>query len=216
MGTITQNIKRILSELSTGVQLVTVAKGRTVIEIKEAVNAGANIIGENYLQETLAVQPAVGGSVQWHFIGHLQKNKVKQAVNAFNMIETVDSFDLALEIGKRSRQIGKIMPVLIEINSGCEPNKSGVMPQAALELVKQISVLPDIKVQGLMTMGPVTEVASEVQPYFKLTRRLFEEIRALKYPNVDMLVLSMGMSDSYRIAIEEGANMIRIGRGIFG
>ncbi len=216
MGIITQNIKRMLSELPTGVQLVTVAKGRTIDEIREAVIAGANIIGENYLQETLAVQPAIGGSVQWHFIGHLQKNKVKQAVNAFDMIETIDSFELASEIDKRCRQAGKILPVLIEINSGREPNKSGVMPQAALELVTQISVLPDIKVQGLMTMGSITKVASEIQPYFKLTRQLYEEIRALKYPNVDMMVLSMGMSDSYRMAIEEGANMIRIGRGIFG
>jgi pyridoxal phosphate enzyme (YggS family) len=205
-----------LSELPTGVQLVTVAKGRTIDEIREAVIAGANIIGENYLQETLAVQPAIGGSVQWHFIGHLQKNKVKQAVNAFDMIETIDSFELASEIDKRCRQAGKILPVLIEINSGREPNKSGVMPQAALELVRQISALTDIKVQGLMTMGSITKVASEIQPYFKLTRQLYEEIRALKYPNVDMMVLSMGMSDSYRMAIEEGANMIHIGRGIFG
>jgi PLP dependent protein len=216
MGIITENMKTILRELPNGVQLVTVAKNRTVPEIQEAVSAGAKIIGENYLQEAVAVQPGIGGNVQWHFIGHLQKNKVKQAVNIFDMIETVDSLELAFEIDKRCRQIGKIMPVLIEVNSGQEPNKSGVMPENTMELVKQVAVLTSIKVQGLMTVGPITEVNTKIRPYFALTRRLFEEIRALNNTHLEMIYLSMGMSNDYRIAIEEGANMVRIGRGIFG
>jgi len=216
MGIITENLKMILRELPTSVQLVTVAKGRTVDEIREAMSAGAKIIGENYLQEALVNQLQIERNLQWHFIGHLQKNKVKQAINTFDMIETVDSLELASEINKRCRQIGKIMPVLIEVNSGQEPNKSGVMPENTVELAKQVAVLTNIKVQGLMTMGPITQVAAEVRPYFALTRRLFEEIGELNNNKIEMRYLSMGMSDTYRIAIEKGANMVRIGRGIFG
>ncbi len=216
MGKITQNVQKILRELPSGVQLVAVAKGRSLPEIQEALSAGATIIGENYVQETLVVQPETGHRARWHFIGHLQKNKVKSAVGIFDMIETVDSTELAVDIDKRCRQAGKIMPVLLEINSGRELHKSGVLPEAAIDLVKQIVILPNIKVQGLMTMGPATANVEAVRPWFKLTRQLFEDIKQRDFQEVEMKYLSMGMSDSYLIAIEEGANLVRIGRGIFG
>ncbi|MDD5190294.1 MAG: YggS family pyridoxal phosphate-dependent enzyme [Dehalococcoidales bacterium] len=215
MNTIRDNVQKILRELPPGVQLVAVGKGRSAAEIREAVAAGAGIIGENYLQEALAVQPEIGHKAKWHFIGHLQKNKVKQAVGICDVIETVDSMELAQEIDKRCRLINKVMPVLIEINSGREPNKSGVMPEQALELAQQIACLHNIKINGLMTMGPVVENPADIRPYFQLTQRLFEQIKAGCIPGVDMGCLSMGMSGSYRIAIEEGANLVRIGRGIF-
>ena len=216
MCKITENVQKILRELPPGVQLVAVAKGRSQPEIKEALSAGVTIIGENYVQETLAVQPEAGNRARWHFIGHLQKNKIKSAVGLFDMIETVDSAELAVEIDKRCRQAGKIMPVLLEINSGREPNKSGVLPEAAIDLVKQIFILPNIKVMGLMTLGPATANVEAVRPWFKLTRQLFEDIKQRGFLEVEMKYLSMGMSDTYLIAIDEGANLVRIGRGIFG
>lgn len=158
----------------------------------------------------------ISKQVEWHFIGHLQKNKVKKAVTLFDMIETVDSPEIAVEIEKRCAQIGKVMPVLIEINSGREPQKSGVYPEKAVELISNISLLPHIRVKGLMTMGPPAGLPEESRPYFRETKNLFDRIKELNLPNVEMQYLSMGMTDSYRFALEEGANVIRLGNKIFG
>jgi len=213
---IAENIKKILKELPPGVELEAAAKGRTPEEIEEAIRAGINIIGENYLQEALKAKEKITLPARWHFIGHLQKNKVKKAVQIFDLIETIDSYELAIEVNKRAQNIGKIMPVLIEINSGKEPQKAGIMPEETLDLIKKLASFKNIKIMGLMTMGPWLDSPEELRPYFSLTRSLFEEITALNIPNVEMRYLSMGMSDSYKIAIEEGANLIRIGTKIFG
>lgn len=217
---ISENVKRILGELPSEVTLVAAAKSRTPAEIIEAVEAGVKIVGENYFQEAEAVFELVGRRVKWHFIGHLQRNKVKRAVQLFDMIETVDSVRLAVEIDKRSAEIGKVMPVLIEVNSGREPQKSGVLPEEVEDLVRKISAtyasLNHIKVMGLMTMGPRFGNPEDARPYFKETKRAFDAISGLNLPNVQMKYLSMGMSNSYKIAIEEGANMVRIGTEIFG
>jgi pyridoxal phosphate enzyme (YggS family) len=149
-------------------------------------------------------------------IGHLQKNKVKKAVALFDMIETVDSLELAREIDKRCAQMGRVMPVLVEVNSGRERQKSGVMPGETEGLVKEISRLPNIKVMGLMTMGPRFGNPEDSRSYFVITRQLFERIKELKLPNVEMKYLSMGMTNSYHVALEEGANLVRIGTKIFG
>jgi hypothetical protein len=149
-------------------------------------------------------------------IGTLQRNKVKKAVRIFDMIETVGSLRLAAEIDKASRKIDKIMPILLEINSGKESQKSGVMPDEAIGLVREISSLPNVKIKGLMTMGPFTGDPEDARPYFKETKAIFEELKVLQVEGVAMEYLSMGMSNSYRIAIEEGANMVRIGTKIFG
>ena len=134
----------------------------------------------------------------------------------FDMIETVDSLKIAEEISKRAIQAGKTMNVLIEINSGREKQKSGVMPEDAVDLIKNISLLPGIAVKGLMTMGALMGEPDDFKPYFKTTKELFNTVKSLGVANVEMKWLSMGMTDSYRVAIEEGANMVRIGTKIFG
>ena len=213
---IEQNVSQILSELPAGVELVAAAKTRQPSEILEAAEAGVKIIGENYVQEAERAYEAAGNRVKWHFIGHLQKNKVKKAVRIFDMIETVDSSELAREIDKRCTQIGKVMPILIEINSGREEQKAGVLPEKAEQLIREISAYQNIKVMGLMTMGPFAGDPEDSRPYFVETRKIFERIDQLQLPNVDMRYLSMGMTNSYKIAIEEGANIVRIGSKIFG
>ena len=211
-----ENVQKLLEELPGGVELVAAAKTRTAEEVLEAVAGGIKIIGQNYLQEAEAIHPTVGAKARWHFIGHLQKNKVKKAVAIFDMIETVDSVELAEEIDKRCAQINKVMPVLVEINSGREKQKAGVLPEKAEGLVKAISRLPNIRVMGLMTMGPRFGNPEDSRPYFATTRKIFERVKALKIPNVEMKYLSMGMTNSYPVALEEGANLVRIGTRIFG
>jgi len=213
---IEENVRKILAELPPGIELEAAAKTRTPDEILQAAKAGIRIIGENYVQEALAARNVVGNIVRWHFIGHLQTNKVKKAIELFDMIETVDSLQLAQEIEKRCAQAQKIMPVLIEINSGREPQKFGVVPEEAEGLIRKMSVLRNIKILGLMTMGPFAGDPEDARPYFKETKRLFDNIKALNLPGMEMKHLSMGMTNSYKIAIEEGANLIRIGTKIFG
>jgi len=214
--TIKRNVARILEELPDGVELVAAAKTREPEEIVEAIEAGIKIIGENYVQEAERASEVVGNKVRWHFIGHLQRNKVKKAVTLFDMIETVDSVEMAGEIDKRCAQIGKVMPVLIEINSGHEEQKSGVLPENAAQLVKELSVFPNIRIMGLMTMGPRFGNPEDSRPYFVETKKIFDRLKELNLPEIEMRYLSMGMTNSYKVAIEEGANMVRIGTRIFG
>jgi len=214
--TIAENVKSILREIPDDVALVAAAKTRKPEEILEAIQAGVNIIGENYLQEAEEAYAVIGDRVKWHFIGRLQKNKVKKVVKLFDMIETVDSLDIAREIDKRCAQISKIMPVLIEVNSGRERQKTGIYPEDVMEMAKQISLHSSLKLMGLMTMGPMWGDPEESRPYFRETKRLFDKVKDLGLSDVQMRYLSMGMTNSYRIAIEEGANVVRIGTKIFG
>ena len=213
---IKDNVQRILGELPQEVQLVAAAETRAPDEIREAVKSGVSIIGENYVQEAERAYAKVENKAKWHFIGHLQRNKVKKAVRIFDMIETVDSIEIAAEIDKRCSQISKVMSVLIEINSGKEKQKSGVLPEDAEQLIREIAGLENIKIMGLMTMGPRFGNPEDSRPYFVETRRIFNKIKELGLPNVEMRHLSMGMTNSYKIAIEEGANIVRIGTKIFG
>jgi len=212
MAGLKDNIKEILNALPGHVELVAAAKGRRSEEILEAIAGGVKIIGENYIQEAEEKFKKIGTKVKWHFIGRLQKNKVKKAVKIFDMIETVDSGEIAEAIDAASARANKIMPVLIEVNSGLEDNKSGVLPLNVKALIKDISGLRNIKVMGLMTMGPLLKNPEDYRAYFQETKKLFDNIRL----TVDMQYLSMGMSDSYQIAIQEGANLVRIGTAIFG
>ncbi|MBU1186514.1 MAG: YggS family pyridoxal phosphate-dependent enzyme [Acidobacteria bacterium] len=213
---INDNVKTLLKELPANVTLVAAAKARTPAEILQAAEAGIQVVGENYVQEAEEAYRAVGHRVRWHFIGQLQKNKVQKAVKIFDMIETVDSFELAEEIEKRAGRAARIMNVLIEINSGREPQKAGVLPEEAEELIRKIARLQNIHIKGLMTMGPFTGDPEDARPYFIETRKLFEKIKAAGIPRVEMEFLSMGMTNSYQVAIEEGANIVRIGTKIFG
>jgi pyridoxal phosphate enzyme (YggS family) len=213
---IKENVKKILGELPEGVHLVGVAKTRSPEDLQEAVDAGIRIIGENYVQETEKAYQKIGAVVKWHMIGHLQSNKAKKAVRIFDMIETVDSIKLAGAIDSACGNIGKVMPVFIEINSGEESQKAGVMPEGAISLIKEMTGLKNIRIMGLMTMGPFSGDPEDARPYFRRTREIFEDIKMKNLPGVEMKYLSMGMSNSYKVAIEEGANMVRIGTKIFG
>jgi pyridoxal phosphate enzyme (YggS family) len=213
---ISENVRRILDELPEGVELVAAAKTRTPEEILKAVDAGIKIVGENYVQEAQRAFGVVGRKTKWHFIGHLQRNKVKKAVPIFDVIETVDSIELAQEIDKRCDQYDRTMNVFIEINSGRESQKFGVLTEVAEDLIKEIAQLEHIKVQGLMTMGPAFGDPENARPYFQETRKIFERIKDLEIPGLAMDRLSMGMTNSYKVAIEEGANIVRIGTKIFG
>jgi hypothetical protein len=214
---IRQNITGLLDQIPDGVQVVAAAKARTPEEVLEAVQAGIRIIGENYVKEAKTAYELVGRRAQWHFIGILQKHNVRrQALEIFDMIESVDSLEIAREIDRKCAQIDRIMPILIEVNSGREPQKSGVLPEGVEQLAKKISSLRNIKVMGLMTMGPRSGNPEDSRPYFVETRTVFERIGELKLPGVEMKYLSMGMTNSYKVALEEGANLIRIGTKIFG
>jgi len=214
---IRRNVIRLLAELPDGVQLVAAAKARTPEEVLEAVQAGIKIVGENYVKEAKAAYELVGRRAKWHFIGTLQKHNVRRkVVEMFDMIETVDSLEVAREIDRKCAEIGKIMPVLIEVNSGREPQKSGVLPENVETLVREISRLGNVKVMGLMTMGPPFGNPEDSRPYFAATRKIFEKIKDSRVPNVEMRYLSMGMTNSYKVALDEGANIVRIGTGVFG
>ena len=213
---IQENVCHFLETLPQGVTLVAAAKSRSPAEIEEAIRAGVTSVGHNYVQEAERIIPAIGYEVEWHMIGHLQRNKVKKAVQLFDMIETVDSLRLATAIDRRCAAIEKVMPILVEINSGREVAKTGVLPEDVDDLVRQLGTLQNIRIQGLMTMGPRFGDPEDARPYFQATRAVFERLSALNLPNVTMRYLSMGMSNSYLVAIEEGANMVRIGTQIFG
>ncbi len=213
---IKENVRRIFTQLPAGVQVVAAGKSRTVNELLEAIEGGIKIVGENYVREAEDKFEVIGGNAQWHFIGHLQGNKVKRAVEIFDMIETVDSFKIAREIDKACQLRNRVMPVLIEINCAREEQKFGLFPEDAEPVIEQIRQLRYVKIAGLMTMGPFLENPEELRPLFRETRQLFGRIKSLNLPGVEMKYLSMGMSDSYRIAVQEGANLVRIGTAIFG
>jgi pyridoxal phosphate enzyme (YggS family) len=210
------NVKQILGSIPSDVIFVAAAKTRSLEEVEAAVEAGVMHIGYNYVQEAIPIIEVIGNKVTWHMIGHLQRNKAKLAVQYFDIIETVDSWRLAQALDRRCENAGRKMPVLVEINSGRESSKTGVMPEDVDMLAKQMSTLEHIHIEGLMTMGPRFGNPEDSRPYFKKTREAFERLDNMSLPNVTMQYLSMGMSNSYRIAVEEGANIIRIGTKLFG
>ena len=210
------NVQFLLAELPPEVTIVAAAKGRTSEECREAINAGIKLIGENYLQEAERVEQSLLKVAKWHFIGHLQRNKVRKAVQMFDMIQTLDSSRLAQDIERHCRHFGKVMPVLCEVNIAEEQRKYGINPGDLEKFLRDISSLEHIRVMGLMTMGPRVNEPEAIRPLFKQARELFLAIKQLAIPGITMEYLSMGMSDTYRVAVEEGANMIRLGSKIFG
>jgi pyridoxal phosphate enzyme (YggS family) len=213
---IIETVEEILSQIPEHVILVAAAKTRNLEEVKTVIQAGIKHIGYNYVQEALPIINEIGSAAQWHMIGHLQTNKAKYVAESFDWMETIDSWRLAKYLDQRCQMVGKIMPVLIEINSGRESNKTGVLPGNVDALVEKVSQLKNLKLQGLMTIGPRFGEPENSRPYFQLTRSIFDRIDAMNLPNVEMKYLSMGMSNSYPIAIEEGANIVRIGTRLFG
>lgn len=201
------------------IKLIAVTKTVSPEEIRQVVECGVTDIGENRVQDALAKKEVLSGQlkpeVRWHMIGHLQTNKVKQAVKIFDMIQSVDSLRLSLEIDKRAGQIGKVMPILLEVNVSGEESKFGLKPEELLDIARQISKLSHLKIMGLMTMAPLSNNPEELRPLFRRLRELSVEVKECHIPGVEMEYLSMGMSQDYEVAIEEGANMVRIGSAIF-
>ena len=201
---------------AAGIRLMAVAKTVDDSLIREAIGAGINIIGENYVQEAKRKIEKMGRGCEWHMIGRLQTNKAKYAVNLFDMIHSVDRMELALELDRRSRLAGCVSKILIEVNVGGEASKSGVTPAEAVNLVRRIALLEGLSIRGLMTMPPWFDDPMKTRPYFAALRQLSETIAAEGIERVQMVELSMGTSDDYPVAVEEGATIVRIGRAIFG
>jgi len=199
-----------------GIQLMAVSKTVPPGRILEAMEAGITLFGENYVQEAREKIPAVGHNISWHMIGHLQTNKVKYVINLFDWIHSVDRLELARELDKRAGQNNRKLNALIEVNVSGEESKNGVEASHALELVRQVSVLPNLNVRGLMTMPPYSDNPETSRPYFKALRSLRDEISIAAISGIRMDELSMGMTDDFEVAIEEGATIIRVGRAIFG
>lgn len=199
------------------IRLVAVSKKMSEAMILEAIAAGADILGENFIQE--ARQKAENLSscdVSWHFIGHLQSNKAKYAVRIFDLIHTLDSLKLALELNKRAEKINKVQNVLIQVNISGELSKAGVDPDNIIALLKEITPLKNISVNGLMTMPPFFSDPEKARPFFASLRNLRDEINQKALPGIYLKELSMGMTGDFEVAIQEGATLVRIGTAIFG
>ena len=204
---------------ATDIRLMAVTKTVDDARVREALQAGIKLIGENYVQETARKKVSLeqqGTPLEWHMIGRLQTNKAKYAVKLFDMIHSVDSLELARELDKRSKAIGSVTKVLIEANTGGERTKSGVPLFKAQDLIIAAAALENISVEGLMTIPPWFPDPEKARPYFAALRELKEKIEKADIPRVHMRELSMGMTDDYEVAVEEGATIVRIGRGIFG
>jgi hypothetical protein len=200
-----------------GIRLVAVSKTFPSEAIRQAIAAGVSDIGENYIQEARDKFEALQGTaVKWHFIGRLQTNKAKQAVRMFDLIHTLDSYKLALELDRCARRLHKIQPVLIQVNVAGEATKAGVAPEEALSLVRQAAALENIAVKGLMTMPPYFNAPERVRPFFAALRQLRDRIRHEEITNIGMEELSMGMTGDFEAAVAEGATLVRIGTAVFG
>jgi hypothetical protein len=198
------------------IKLLAVTKTVAPVCIGEAIDAGITMFGENYVQEAKEKVAVIGPRAQWHMIGHLQTNKAKYAVNLFNYIHSVDRMDLARELDKKARLAGHKMNILIEVNVSGEKTKNGIQAAAAISLVQDVSRLENLSVRGLMTMAPYSASPENSRSYFTGLRNLRDDIIRAGITGIMMEELSMGMTDDFEVAIEEGATIVRIGRAIFG
>jgi len=198
------------------VTLIAVSKTKPVEMIQECIDNGITVFGENKAQELTSKQAVINDKLHWNFIGHLQRNKVKYVVGNFDLIHSVDTLRLAEAINAEAIKKDVICNILIEVNVACEDTKFGTTVEDVTNLVKDISIMSNIRIKGLMTIAPYVENAEENRIYFRNLRKLLVDINAKNIDNVDMDVLSMGMTGDYEVAIEEGATMVRVGTGIFG
>ena len=223
---IKDNLRRVMEAISRaaeragrrgeGVELVAVTKTVDAVRINEAIEAGVKAIGENRVQEAAAKHEMVRDGVRWHLIGHLQRNKAKKAIEIFSLIHSLDSISLAREISSRAVALGKQVEALVEVNISGEETKFGLYPEELIGFLKEVSVLENLRIRGLMTMTPFTDESESSRPYFRELRLLSEEAASHNIENIEMKHLSMGMSQDFEIAIEEGANIVRVGTAIFG
>ena len=224
--TVAENLKTVMDRITAAAQragrdpasvkLVVVTKTVTIEKIREAVSAGARLLGENRVQEAREKIAKLGNVAAWHLIGRLQTNKAKYAVGLFDLIHSVDSLDLAREIDRQAAKIGKKQNVLVEVSLAGEAQKAGVGAGDALALVREAAKLGNISINGLMIVPPYLEDPEAVRPYFRRLRELSDEIRKESMPGALMQELSMGMSGDFEVAVEEGATLVRVGTAIFG
>ena len=207
---------------SSQISIVAVSKDRTPGQIKEVVEAGINDIGENRVQEATVKynelrtgELANSRTIRWHMVGHLQTNKVREAVGIFDLIHSVDSLRIAVEIDKQAAKINKVQDILIQVNTASEPAKFGLKPDEVVEVIKEIAKLKNINIKGLMTIAWIVDNPEEARPYFRMSRELKDQINEQRTTSHELRILSMGMTDDFEVAIEEGSNVIRIGRAIF-
>ena len=222
---INAQILRVCSKINRNpeeISIVAVSKERSPQEIKEVILVGIADIGENRVQEAVAKYIELRPNtydlrpIKWHMIGHLQTNKVKEAVKIFDLIQSVDSLHLAVEIDKQAVKIDKVQDILIEIKTSTEAAKFGLKPNEAVEVIKEIAGLKNINIKGLMTVAPLVDNPEKARPYFKMLKEFRDEIMRYSVLDTPYPILSMGMTDDFEVAIEEGSNMVRLGRAIFG
>ena len=219
--------------LPDDVKLICVTKEASLDQIKEALALGVKDIGENRVQNAASKYKMIGDKATWHLIGHLQTNKVKEAVRIFSLIHSVDSIRLAKEIDREAKKIGKVQDMLVQVNTSGEKSKFGLSPNEIAAFFKEVSLYPNINISGLMTIAPSLDKSSgwcheqsqrtpevddseEVRPYFRKLRELRDEINAVRCTHYALRTLSMGMTNDFEVAIEEGATVVRVGRAIFG
>ena len=220
LKTVQNNIKESIQKrhniISQDVLLVAVTKNHDVEAMREAIDAGAAVIGENRVQEASQKYAVLDRNVTWHLIGHLQTNKVKHAVKIFDMIESVDSIKLAEAINKEAAKLGKVQKILVQVNLVKEASKTGVYLEDLPELLTAIDGMDNLKLMGLMFIAPIAENPEDVRPMFNQMHNLFIKVQKMPLAHADIKYLSMGMTHDYQIAIEEGANIVRVGTAIFG
>ncbi len=208
--------KKRQKDMTEKVTLIAVTKNHTVEEMREAIDAGADLVGENRVQEAMEKHQKLDRDVKWHLIGHLQTNKVKHAVEIFDFIESVDSKKLATAINKEAAKIHKLQNVLVQVNLVKEETKNGIYLEDLVPLLQYIDELDSLKLNGLMFIAPNVDNLEEVRPMFKTMYTLFKRIQKMSFSTADIKYLSMGMTHDYKIAVEEGANIVRVGTAIFG
>lgn len=209
-----------LSKAPAAIKIVAVSKGRKIEEIKQVVQSGIDDIGENRVQEGAWKHQGLCVDSQcldtrWHLVGHLQTNKAKEAVKIFDLIQSVDSLYLAQEIARQAAKINKIQDVLIQVKTSAEATKFGLKPEAVVEITREIARLQNIKIRGLMTIAPLMDNPEKTRPYFRMLKEIFDGLNNLEATAQGLEILSMGMSDDFKVAVEEGSNMLRLGRAIF-
>ena len=218
LKSVTQRIAKCCKKVGRSpeeVQLVCVTKEACADEIEEVLDSGVHILGENRIQTALIKYKSIGDRAIWHLVGHLQTNKAKDAVNIFSLIHSVDSARLAKEIDKAAKKINKIQDVLIQVNTSGEKTKFGASPESVIDIFKEISLYPNITIKGLMTIASEVDDPEKARPYFRALRELRDKINPIHNTQYTIPILSMGMSGDFEVAIEEGSNMVRIGRAIF-
>ncbi|HBI16444.1 MAG TPA: YggS family pyridoxal phosphate-dependent enzyme [Desulfobulbaceae bacterium] len=224
---ICENLQQLREKISTiaqrcgrdprDIELLAVSKQMSAEQIRKAYHCGQLLFGENFVQEAMAKIPQLDPSIHWHFIGHLQSNKARQAVRLFAMVETVDRVKLAEQLNKHASACGRILDILVQVNVGEEQQKSGIAPQNVEQFLTEVGTLQHLRVRGLMTIPPYAENPEQSRPFFRALKQLADHcrVRGLFADNTSV-VLSMGMSGDYPVAIEEGATLLRIGTAIFG